>query len=164
LGRQEIFPAGVVALIGYDQSRLPPRPFAQPEVLRIQSGQFDFLLHELVPKAAVIGLLVNPNDPNYEADTKAVQAAGDIVGHKLAIVKATSATEIAPAFDALAQQTKLRGAAQILPFSASSTPCPASFRSVPAACKFGCVVVWGDHRLQPAREDPAGEPFNAIPR
>jgi len=54
LGReQKIFPAGVVALVGYDQSRLPPRPFAQPEGLRILSGQFDFLLRELVPKAAV---------------------------------------------------------------------------------------------------------------
>jgi hypothetical protein len=97
---QKIFPAGVVALVGYDQSRLPPRPFAQPEGLRILNGQFDFLLHELVPKAAVIGLLVNPNDPNYEADAKAAQAAGDIVGHKLVIVKATSAIEVAPAFDA----------------------------------------------------------------
>jgi putative tryptophan/tyrosine transport system substrate-binding protein len=62
------------------------------------------LLHELVPKAAVIGLLANPNDPNYESDTKAAQAAGDALGHKLVIVKATSATEITPAFDFLAQQ------------------------------------------------------------
>jgi putative tryptophan/tyrosine transport system substrate-binding protein len=30
------------------------------------------LLHELVPKAAVIGLLANPNDPNYESDTSDV--------------------------------------------------------------------------------------------
>ena len=62
------------------------------------------MLHELMPKAAVIGLLAHPNDPNYESDTKAAQAAADVLGHKLVIAKATSATEIAPAFDALAQQ------------------------------------------------------------
>ena len=28
------------------------------------------LLHELVPKAAGIGFLANPNDPNHEADIK----------------------------------------------------------------------------------------------
>jgi putative ABC transport system substrate-binding protein len=62
------------------------------------------LLHELVPKAAVIGFLVDPNDPVTESDTKSAQAAADALGHKLVIVKASTESEIAPAFAALAQQ------------------------------------------------------------
>jgi putative ABC transport system substrate-binding protein len=62
------------------------------------------LLHELIPKAAVIGFLVDPNDPNTGSDTKDAQAAANTLGHKLVIVKASSASEIAPAFAALAQQ------------------------------------------------------------
>jgi len=62
------------------------------------------LLHELVPKAAVIGFLVDPNDPVTESDVKNAQAAANILGHQLVIVKASSASGIAPAFAALAQQ------------------------------------------------------------
>jgi len=38
------------------------------------------LLHELVPKAAAIGFLANPSDPNYESDIKSAQAAADALG------------------------------------------------------------------------------------
>jgi len=62
------------------------------------------LLHELVPKAAVIGFLANPSDPNYESDTKGAQAAADALGHKLVAVKASTESEIGPAFAALAQR------------------------------------------------------------
>jgi putative ABC transport system substrate-binding protein len=53
------------------------------------------LLHELVPKGAVIGFLVDPNDPVTESDTQSAQAASNALGHKLVI---------APAFDVLSQQ------------------------------------------------------------
>ncbi len=62
------------------------------------------LLHELVPKAAVIGFLANPRDPNYESDTKGAQAAADALGHKLVVVKASTESEIDPAFAALARR------------------------------------------------------------
>jgi putative ABC transport system substrate-binding protein len=62
------------------------------------------LLHELVPKATVIGYLVDPNDPVTESDTKSAQAAASTLGHKLVVVKASNASEIAPAFESLAQQ------------------------------------------------------------
>jgi putative ABC transport system substrate-binding protein len=61
------------------------------------------LLHELVPKAAVIGFLVNPSNPNAARDTEAAQAAAEQLGHKLVVVKASTATEIDRAFAALAQ-------------------------------------------------------------
>ena len=62
------------------------------------------LLHELVPRSAAIGFLVNPKDPTSEAATKDAQAAADALGHKLVIVNANSASEIEPAFAALVQR------------------------------------------------------------
>jgi putative ABC transport system substrate-binding protein len=61
-------------------------------------------LHEVVPKAAVIGFLVDPSDPVTESDTKSAQAAANALGHELVVVKASSASEIAPAFTVLSQQ------------------------------------------------------------
>jgi putative ABC transport system substrate-binding protein len=63
------------------------------------------VLHELVPKAAVIGLLVNPTDPNVAAPiTNDVQAAADALGHKLVVVKASSERDYDVAFATLVQQ------------------------------------------------------------
>src|SRR5262245_11286603 len=59
------------------------------------------LLHELAPKAAEIGFLANPSDPNYESDRKGAQAAAEALGHKLVFVRASSASEIDPAFAVL---------------------------------------------------------------
>ena len=55
--------------------------------------QFE-LLHELVPKATVIALLVNPNDANTEAVTQQAQAAADALGHRLTVVKASTESDI----------------------------------------------------------------------
>jgi putative tryptophan/tyrosine transport system substrate-binding protein len=62
------------------------------------------LLHELVPKAAAVGFLANPSDPNYESDSKSAQAAANALGHRLVVARATSASEIAPAFALFAEQ------------------------------------------------------------
>jgi ABC-type uncharacterized transport system substrate-binding protein len=62
------------------------------------------LLHELVPKAAEISYLVNPRDPLSEGDIKGAQAAADALGHRLVIVTASTASEIDPAFAALARR------------------------------------------------------------
>jgi putative tryptophan/tyrosine transport system substrate-binding protein len=62
------------------------------------------LLHELAPKAAVLGFLVNPGDPNAEADTKQSEEAAHALGHKLLVVKATTKAEIDLAIESLAQQ------------------------------------------------------------
>lgn len=62
------------------------------------------LLHELVPKATVIGCLVNPKDPNAEADTQEAQIAADALGQKLIVGKASTQTEIDLAFESFAQQ------------------------------------------------------------
>ncbi len=61
------------------------------------------LLHLLVPKAAVIGVLVNPN---YDADlqVREVQTAALALGLKLKIVPASTEAEIDKAFTTLVQQ------------------------------------------------------------
>ena len=62
------------------------------------------LLHELVPKAAVIGFLVNPHDPNAESDTRGAQTAADAFGLHLVVAKASTASAIESAFTTFVQQ------------------------------------------------------------
>jgi putative tryptophan/tyrosine transport system substrate-binding protein len=62
------------------------------------------LLHQLVPKARVIGFLVNPKDPNASTDAKDAQAAADTFGLKLIIGEASTESEIDASFLSFAQQ------------------------------------------------------------
>jgi putative tryptophan/tyrosine transport system substrate-binding protein len=62
------------------------------------------LLRELVPKADVIGILVNPANPNGESDVRDAQAAVHALGVKLYIARANSESEIDAAFVMFAQQ------------------------------------------------------------
>jgi putative ABC transport system substrate-binding protein len=62
------------------------------------------LLHELVPKAAFAALLVNPDNPYTEAETRAVQDGARSLGiRELQVLRASSPTEIDAAFGRLAQ-------------------------------------------------------------
>jgi putative ABC transport system substrate-binding protein len=61
------------------------------------------LLSELVPKADVIALLVNPNDANAERMIRDVQEASRVKGLQLHILKADSEGEIEAAFASLVQ-------------------------------------------------------------
>jgi putative ABC transport system substrate-binding protein len=65
--------------------------------------QFE-VLHERVPKTALIGFLVNPTNQNAEPDTKIVLAAAELVGQKMAIVEAHTDSELEAAFATLVQQ------------------------------------------------------------
>jgi ABC-type uncharacterized transport system substrate-binding protein len=62
------------------------------------------ILHEVVPKAAIIGMLENPTNPNAEAVRRDVQAAANALGRKLVIGTATVESEIDGAVASLAQQ------------------------------------------------------------
>ena len=62
------------------------------------------LLHQLVPKAAVIGFLVNPKDPNAEGDIKDAQAAANAFGLKLVVGKAGTKDEIDSSFETFGEQ------------------------------------------------------------
>ena len=61
------------------------------------------LLRELVPKAAVIAVLVNPRNPNAEPDSKEIAEAGRSIGVRIEIVHASSEDELGEAFARLHQ-------------------------------------------------------------
>jgi putative ABC transport system substrate-binding protein len=62
------------------------------------------LLQELVPKATVIGMLVNPNFSDTEIQLREMQEAAIALGLKLYVVKASSEREFDTAFASLVQQ------------------------------------------------------------
>jgi ABC-type uncharacterized transport system substrate-binding protein len=62
------------------------------------------VLHEAVPKTAVIGLIENPTNPNAEFVRKNVQAAADALGRKLTVAEAVVENDIDPAVTTLVQQ------------------------------------------------------------
>jgi len=62
------------------------------------------VLHETVPKAALIGLLVNPTNPSAEFYAKDTEVAASSIGQKVFVVKAASEGDIETAFATLAEQ------------------------------------------------------------
>jgi putative ABC transport system substrate-binding protein len=61
------------------------------------------LMHDLVPTATIIGLLVNPTDPRAEAQTRDMQEAAHALGLQIHVVNASTKAEINTAFANLAQ-------------------------------------------------------------
>jgi putative tryptophan/tyrosine transport system substrate-binding protein len=59
------------------------------------------LLRELLPKAALLAILVNPHNPLTEAVTADVRAAAAVTGHQIQIVTASDESEIDKAFATL---------------------------------------------------------------
>jgi len=68
------------------------------------------LLRQLAPKATTIAMLVNPNNPNTEADRRDVQAAAQAIGQQLIVVDVSSIRDIETAFATFVQ----RGAGALL--------------------------------------------------
>jgi ABC-type uncharacterized transport system substrate-binding protein len=59
------------------------------------------LLHELIPNATVISMLVNPNNPTAEADIGQVQAAARSLGLQVDIVNASTERDLTSIFATL---------------------------------------------------------------
>ena len=68
------------------------------------------LLRQLVPRATTIAVLVNPDNPNTEADRRDVQAAALAIGQDLIVLDARSVRDIETAFATFVQ----RGAGALL--------------------------------------------------
>jgi putative ABC transport system substrate-binding protein len=62
------------------------------------------LVSEAVPTAVVLGLLVNPTNPNAEADTRDLQVAAQALGRRLQVLTAGTDQEIETAFAAAVEQ------------------------------------------------------------
>ena len=61
------------------------------------------LLHELVPKAAVIAVLGDPNQPETELEVREAEAASQAIGRQILIVKAANESEFNAAFATIVQ-------------------------------------------------------------
>lgn len=62
------------------------------------------LLHELVPHVAVIGFLMNPNNPNGTIEAKAAEAVANSLGVKILVVNASNEGELDAAFAGMTRQ------------------------------------------------------------
>jgi ABC-type uncharacterized transport system substrate-binding protein len=62
------------------------------------------LLHELVPRATLVGVIVNPNNPNIaEPTTKSLQVAARTLGLEIHVLHASADHDFDPAFATLVQ-------------------------------------------------------------
>jgi len=62
------------------------------------------MLHELVPKAAVFAILVNPNNPTAESDIDAARTAARSANVELIVVNAATERSLETAFATLVQK------------------------------------------------------------
>jgi putative ABC transport system substrate-binding protein len=62
------------------------------------------LLHEVVPTATIIALLVNPNNPTHETVSRDLQATARTLGLQLRILRASNEHEFNTVFATLVQQ------------------------------------------------------------
>jgi putative ABC transport system substrate-binding protein len=69
------------------------------------------LLHELVPKAGIVALIVNPANRNAEAQAKELKAAALTLGVEIHVLNASTEYELETAFAAL---TQLRAGAVVI--------------------------------------------------
>jgi len=90
---------GLVASLGRPGGNVTGVSFitAQLDAKRLE------LVHELVPQASVIALLVNPGNPTAESNGRALQDAARSLGPQAPILKARTVQEIDAAFAALGQ-------------------------------------------------------------
>jgi putative ABC transport system substrate-binding protein len=62
------------------------------------------VLHQLVPQAQTLALLVNPINPIADDQTKDVQAAAEALRHKIIVLRASSESGLEVVFSTLAEQ------------------------------------------------------------
>jgi ABC-type uncharacterized transport system substrate-binding protein len=85
---------GLVASLGRPEGNVTGVVFTVIDLTAKRLG----LLHELIPKAAVIAVLLEPNQPEIAVELQEVEAAGRAIGRKILIVKAASEREFNAAF------------------------------------------------------------------
>jgi putative ABC transport system substrate-binding protein len=62
------------------------------------------LLHEVVPKAATIGIIVDPNSPDTERQLRELPEAASSIGQRIVILKAGSERDVEAAFASIAAE------------------------------------------------------------
>jgi putative ABC transport system substrate-binding protein len=88
---------GIVASLNQPSGNATGVSFFISEMGSKQAG----LVHDLVPTAARVGLLVNPNFPATNAHTRDVTTAASAIGFQIDVMQASDSREIEAAFGAL---------------------------------------------------------------
>ena len=91
---------GLVPNINRPGGNITGVTFFAKQLLQKQVG----ILHDLVPKASVLGVLINPNNWRHQADTGEVQAAARALGLDVYVVAAGSERDLDTAFAGLVQR------------------------------------------------------------
>ena len=86
---------GLVTNLGRPDSNLTGVTFFSGGVLGEKRME---LLHDLVPKAALVAVLADPNYGGAEADLQGAEAAGRVLGKQIMVVKAAGQAEFDAAF------------------------------------------------------------------
>jgi putative ABC transport system substrate-binding protein len=95
------------------------------------------LLHEMAPKAAVVGILINPNNASAEIEASEIETAARALGLQALIRHVSRDDDLEPAFDNLAQ-----GGARALMAGADPFLAGARERLVVLAAKHGLPAMW----------------------
>ena len=90
---------GLVANLNRPGGNVTGITFTTIDVSAKRLGQ----LHDVVPKAELIGVLQDPNLPESDLEQRDVEAAAKIIGLRLLVVKAANPSEFSPAFEKLVQ-------------------------------------------------------------
>jgi len=90
---------GLVASLNRPGGNVTGVTFTTVDVTAKRLGQ----LHELVPKAEVIGVLLDPNNPEVDLELRDVEVAAQTIGRRALVVKATRPSEFNAAFATLVQ-------------------------------------------------------------
>ena len=90
---------GLVASLNRPGGNVTGVTFTTVDVTAKRLGQ----LHDLVPKAEVIGVLLDPNNPEVDLELRDVEVAAQTIGRRAQVVKATRPSEFNAAFATLVQ-------------------------------------------------------------
>jgi putative tryptophan/tyrosine transport system substrate-binding protein len=90
---------GLVASLNRPGGNVTGVTFTTVDLTSKRLGQ----LHELVPKAELIGVLLDPNLPEVDVEVRDVEAAARTIGRRVLVVKAASAGEFNAAFSTIVQ-------------------------------------------------------------
>jgi ABC-type uncharacterized transport system substrate-binding protein len=74
-------------------------------------------LHELVPAAKTIAVLINPNNANAEHDAATVQDAARAIGLRLLVTRAADESDFATVFATLAREGPAASSSRAISFS-----------------------------------------------
>ena len=96
------------------------------------------MLHEAVPMATNIAVLINPTNPTAESDARDIQAAADALGQKLLFVRATTESDFETTFAVMVKQRITALSVDLDPFFQSR-----SEQLVALVARHGLSAIWG---------------------